>query len=84
MGSGARVSPDLIFTVGGIIFAIGLLPAVLDSETRIPLKTSLPTCLVLFVYAGTFFEMGLPFSGVTSLVTASMWLFLVCARRTAR
>lgn len=68
---------DLVFSLGSVVFIVGLLPAVLDSRTRIPLKTSLPTGAVLVVYGLTFALMGLWLSAASSLVTASMWLRLV-------
>ena len=74
---------DIIFTVGGLIFFAGLLPAASDTDTRIPLRTSLPTALVLAVYALTFgLSLDLPFSAASSALTASVWLFLAIYRRT--
>ncbi len=74
---------ELIFTLGGLIFAAGLLPAVVNKETRIPLRTSLPTAVVLGIYALTFgFSLHLPFSAAGSALTGSLWLFLALCRRT--
>lgn len=75
---------DAIFTVGGIIFAVGLLPACLNQETRMPLRTSLPTAVVLFIYGLTFAYMGLAWSALSSGVTSNMWFFLAARRRAPR
>lgn len=72
---------DLIFTAGSIVFIVGLLPAVLNPKTIIPLKTSLPTAIVLFVYAVTFMAMGLRFSAVSSVTTSALWAVLALDRR---
>lgn len=73
---------DAIFTVGSIIFIIGLLPACLGPKTQIPLRTSIPTAAVLLVYAGTFAVMGLQYSAFFSAATAGMWIFLAIDRST--
>lgn len=72
---------DLVFTIGGLVFAVGLLPACLNPKTRMPLRTSLPTAIVLWVYGITFVCMGLPFSALSSYVTAAMWTFIAMDRR---
>lgn len=72
---------DMIFTAGSLVFIAGLLPAALNSKTQVPLKTSLPTALVLAVYAVTFVFMGLMFSAASSTVTSSLWAFIAIHRR---
>jgi len=73
----------LIFAVGALIFAPSLLIMVwnaIKTKTRVaPYLTSIPTAVVLWVFAGTYLTMGSSFvyASITSVLTASMWTLLV-------
>lgn len=71
---------DAIFTIGGIVFIVGLLPAVFDPKTSIPLKTSVPIAIVLAVYSFTFLRMGLMWSSVSSSITCACWTIIAIER----
>lgn len=66
---------DIIFTVGGVIFAVALLPSVFG-ENKPAWKTSLITAVVLTVYAITFATIGFVFSATMNTITAIMWFVL--------
>lgn len=66
---------DLVFTVGGVILAAGLLPSVFGPE-KPALATSLVTGSVVAVYAVTFLHLGLLFSSLTSFVQVALWAVL--------
>lgn len=72
---------DAVFTVGGFLLTINLLPTVLNSEAKVPLATSALTALVLYVYAGTMASLGLHYSAVMNLATAAFWTFIAFYRR---
>lgn len=75
------VSPDLIFSIGGLIFVISLLPAVFNKKTAMPLKTSLSTGLVLAAYLYAYAQLHLWLSLAVGACTASEWLFIAARRR---
>ena len=66
---------DIVLTVGGIIFAVALVPSVF-SKNKPSLWTSLSTALVLYVFVFVYFSLSLWFSAVTTFITASFWLTL--------
>lgn len=72
---------DLIFTVGSLVLLVGLAPTVFDPNARISLMTSVPTAIVLFVYAVTFGYMGLVFSSISSTITCVFWTIIAFENR---
>lgn len=72
----------LVFAIGSMIFAPGLIATVWASyKTRdrvVPLLTSVPTAVVLWVYVGTYLTMGASFlyAAITTGATAAMWTIL--------
>ena len=66
---------DIIISVGMWIFFIALIPSI-KSKDKPTLWTSIPTCMVLIVYAFTFATMELWLSVASNILTASAWLTL--------
>lgn len=64
---------DIVFTAGGIIFAILLIPILKDSDSKIPRLTSIPTTITLLIFSFTYITLGFYFSAATNLLTASCW-----------
>lgn len=69
-----------MFSLGSIVFIFGLIPAAASRSTVVPLKTSLPTAIVLLGYSVNFASLGLELSAAFSLITASLWLFIAMRR----
>lgn len=72
---------DYIFVVGQVVFIVALLPSIF-SEHKPELLTSVMTGLVLLVYAGTFYSMGLVYGAISTAITAACWLILAYQRGT--
>lgn len=66
---------DFVFTAGSLIFAVALWPSV-RSIHKPALASSIMTATVLFLFAITYTTLGLTFSAITTMVTASMWTTL--------
>lgn len=75
--------PDLIFAVGGLILAAGLLPSVFGPE-KPALATSLVTGSIILIYSVTFMAMGLWISGSINLVQSILWVTLAVQESRAR
>lgn len=68
---------DWVFTIGGLVFILALLPSVFGpNENKPSWITSLGTMIVLIVFAYTYFDLNLETSGWTTLVTAGFWYSL--------
>jgi len=64
---------DIVFTLGGFIFALLLIPTLIDSEAQVPRLTSIPTALILVIFSLTYFSLGFYYSTITNLMTAGCW-----------
>jgi len=64
---------DWVLMAGGWIFAILLYPILRDKDANVPRRTSLPTAVVLLVYAFTYLTLGLELAAAASFTTALMW-----------
>jgi len=66
---------DLVFTLGGALFIVALLPSVVG-DNKPAASTSLLTAIVLYVYSTVYYSYRLWLSLATGLLTASLWLTL--------
>jgi hypothetical protein len=66
---------DLIFSLGGIIFMVALIPS-LVSENKPNYKTSILTSIVLYTFSITYISLDLTYSSIVSFITATLWLIL--------
>lgn len=71
---------DLVFTVGSGLSIAFLAPTLRDVSANVPLGTSFPSMTVGFVYAFTFFTLGMTFSAVGALATGLMWTLIATFR----
>jgi len=67
---------DLVFMIGGFIFAPSLLFMILGKD-KPPVKTSLPTALVLTAYIVCYITMGFWLATISTTLTAICWYVLV-------
>jgi hypothetical protein len=66
---------DYVLTIGSIVFAVALIPAIVAKE-KPPLSTSVPTFFFLYLFSFVYLTLHLWLSTVTTLITGSMWLIL--------
>lgn len=71
---------DYVLMGGNLLFAILLLPTLLNPNAMVPLTTSLLTGSVLLVFSYTFYTMNLKLSTLTSLMSGVMWLLIAIFR----
>lgn len=66
---------DIVFGIGAVIFAVALIPTIRGAQ-KPPLMTSIPTTVVLLVFAVTQASLSLWVAAITSVFAASLWLTL--------
>lgn len=71
---------DLVFMIGSGLSIVFLAPTLRDASARVPLGTSLPSMGIGFVYAATFFTLGMSFSAMGSLAAGTMWSLIAVIR----
>jgi|SRR6056297_2231498 len=71
---------DLVFMIGSSLSIVFLAPTLRDSSARVPLGTSLPSMGIGFVYATTFFTLGMSFSAAGALAAGTMWSLIALFR----
>jgi len=74
---------DWVLTAGSVFFSATLLPTCLDERTSIPRYKSLPTAIILAVFAATQWTMGLRVVPFTEIVCALCWAFIAWRRAPA-
>lgn len=70
---------DWVFGVGAIVFAAALVPTIAGKD-KPSLATSIPTGIILVVYAFTQASLSLWFAAVMSVVAAALWFTLAIQR----
>lgn len=71
---------DLVFLAGSVFSIFCLAPTLRDMNARVPLATSLPSMTIGWIYAMTFFSLGMSFSGLGSLAAGTMWSLIAVLR----
>jgi len=71
---------DLIFMIGGFIFAPSLL-FIIKAKDKPPIATSLPTAIVLTVYLICYATMNFWLAFISTGLTAICWWVLFVQRR---
>ncbi|OAQ53018.1 hypothetical protein HTG_09310 [Natrinema mahii] len=71
---------DLVFMLGSGLSIVFLAPTLRDSSARVPLGTSLPSMGIGFVYATTFFTLGMTFSALGAFAAGTMWSLIALFR----
>lgn len=73
---------DIVFMIGGFIFAPALIFMVKAGQGReTSLKASLTTAIVLTVFVLTYISMGFYLAAFSTTLTAVMWYILANQRR---
>jgi len=63
---------DIIYGIGGLVFAVALLPAVF-SKSKPPLSTSVMTLVTLAIFSVASLSLNLYLAAVTQIMAALMW-----------
>ena len=71
---------DVLFTVGGVLLTLLLIPTLHSPDAAVPRTTSVPTCLVIASFAPTFYTLGLHVSAAGNALTALGWAFIALRR----
>ena len=71
---------DIIFLVGGFVFAVLLVPTLRDTEAAVPRMSSIPTMVLLVIYAGTFASIEMYLAAIANTATAFAWLLIAVYR----
>ena len=71
---------DLVIGGCQFLFALAVVPSILDRATVVPRSTSAFTAALLFVLAGTFATLGLDVSMLGSVACGGAWTLLVLLR----
>lgn len=71
---------DVVFMLGGFIFAPALVVAIIKG-TKFPTLTSLPTAIVLTAYCATYVTMGFWLAFISTALTALCWFVLFFRRK---
>ena len=66
---------DLVFMIGGFIFAPALL-FMIRSKDKPPVKTSLPTAVMLSAFVVCYATMGFWLAFTSTVLTATCWYIL--------
>lgn len=67
---------DKVLALGQGLFVLALIPTVMSTSCKPPLSTSIPTAIILTVFAWTFSTLRLPWAANTSLASAVTWLII--------
>lgn len=75
---------DWVFAVGQGLFAVALIPAILDRTSKPPFFTSLLTAAILAVFAAAFLSLDLWWSALSTTVCSACWWILAWQRISTR
>lgn len=67
---------DVVMMLGSIGFSLALIPAV-KSQGKPPIKTSLPTAVIGYVFSFCDFTLQLWLTGIIGLGTSLLWTILL-------
>lgn len=71
-----------VFAMAALWFAITLIPATCDPETRVPLKTSGCNIVLSVVIGCTHLSLGFVAAFLINLGICAQWIFIAVRRRT--
>jgi hypothetical protein len=71
---------DMVFLVGGIVGAVILLPTLIDSEARVPRRSSVPTMVLLATYTVTFYTLGMNLASFGAVLGTLVWAGIAVLR----
>lgn len=67
---------DIVFGVGGFIFAMALIPSILHKANKPAAATSLITAVLLTLYCACFLTLNLLLGFLSGLLSATAWWIL--------
>lgn len=67
---------DLAFMIGGFVFVPSLMFCIMSSN-KPPIRTSLPTAMVLTLFSVCYATLGLWLAFVSTVLTSAAWYVLV-------
>lgn len=70
---------DIIFTVGGMVFTVALIPSILG-KNKPAFFTSIVTAATLTVFSFAYFSLGLMFSSAAVATTSIAWYILAAQK----
>lgn len=76
----AMMWQDVVFLIGGFIGAGILLPSLYDSQTTVPLTTSMLQVGLISVFAYTFWTLAMPLSAFGASLRVIVWIGIATLR----
>ena len=67
---------DIVLMIGGFVFAPSLVFTIM-ARTDVPLLTSLPTAIVLLIFAFCMWTLKLRLAAIANLLTSICWFIIV-------
>lgn len=71
---------NILISIANIILIIVLMPTVLNKKAYIPLITSIPTTVSLFIFAFVFFAELLYAGAIMETISAILWLVIAITK----
>ncbi len=71
---------NVVFGVGSLLFALVVLPTILNKESRVPRTTSVPIILVLLSFLPIYVLLGTWFAFACNVAQALAWLLVAVYR----
>lgn len=71
---------DFVFMIGGFILAALLIPTVMNSDSQVPLTTTIPTIVILLLYIVTFASLDMWLSAAAQFFGVIMWVLIALYR----
>ncbi len=72
---------DPILMAGGFVFAATLVPTAIDPEAKVPVTTSVPTAITLYVFTLTYISISFILTATSMGLSALVWTFIAWKRR---
>lgn len=67
---------DYVFFIGGLIFDATLWVTLINRNAHVPVLTSFPTGLILYIYSYTQWTLRLRITAAFTLITATEWILI--------
>ena len=74
------ITAELVFLAASTFQIAVITPLLLDESSLVPRETSVPTTIVWFVYAATYFSISYPLAGIANVVGGSLWALVAIYR----
>lgn len=72
---------DVVFGLGGVFFALSLLPTLRNPRAAVPVTTSVPTAAILWLYVVAEWTLGLHLAAIGGFFSAGGWSLIAFLRR---